>query len=76
MNGKEYWGSYRGERRRAIAYKKLRDGAASGKTCSAYANKCRRDTNHSPKCETRYLGCMNTGVYVGSKVTYPGMIRQ
>jgi hypothetical protein len=76
MDGKGSPGSYRGYNAKEKAFERLKKKEAGKRTCSSYANICRMDTNNAPTCQTRYLQCMNTGIYVGGRVTYSGMVRQ
>jgi hypothetical protein len=77
MDGKGSPGSFRGERQREQAFRKLKNNAGSGKTCSAYASICRRNNANSPACQTSYSNCMATGVFVGPKgATFSGVTRR
>lgn len=77
MDGKGSTRSYRGEAMRERAYQKLKKNAGGVKTCSAYANLCRKNNANSPACQTSYSNCMTTGVFVGPKgATFSGMTRQ
>lgn len=66
MDGKGSPGSFRGERQRDAAFRKLKQKAA-GMTCSSYAAICRKNNANAPACNTSYSGCMATGVFVGPK---------
>lgn len=76
MDGKGSPRSYRGEGTREQAFKRLKEKEAGKNTCSAYAYVCRRDTNNAPRCQARYLHCMNTGIYVGGRNTFTDMVRK
>ena len=76
MDGKGSPRSFRGEGTRERAFKRLKEKQAGKTTCSAHANSCKRGTNNAPKCQARYSHCMSTGIYVGDRNTFTGMVRR
>ena len=68
--------SYRGEGMKERAFKRLKDKETGKNTYSAYANVCRRRTNNAPICQTRYMHCMKTGIYVAAHSISTDMVRK